>query len=186
MDVDHVVRDPQIDVAKAADEVKAYVDSRKMDLVDWGYTKIECYPDPNDETYPELKKFASLWNSLFDYADTITESDGTGFPKDIILNYEAKTLQIQDAVNGDTVFWQAVRDQILPLYSVPAGTVANEGLVQTLEQWKERWKSIQIVYDPIGLEVEVTKILTDPKTGKKYREPIRKRPLPPGFIIRIL
>ena len=120
--------DPKIDIKAAAEEVKEYLDKRKMDLVDWNYWKIECYPDPQDDDYPELKRLAAMWEEVFDYADKVTYGDkGEGFPNEVIQKYEAVTRSIQDLVNGDDRYWEKIQKEIMPLYRPPSGS-ANQAL----------------------------------------------------------
>ena len=112
---------PKINIEAAANEVKLYLDKKKMDLVDWNYWNIECYPPPDDDDYPELKNFAIMWNDFFDHADHVTQDDGQGFPNDIANKYEAETARIADSVNDDADFWELIREEIRPLYKAPPG-----------------------------------------------------------------
>jgi hypothetical protein len=167
---------PEIDVVKAAGEVKAYLDRKKFDLVDWTYTAMECYPDPHDPDTPELAKFAAMWEEFFDYADGLQiDNDGKGFPNEIAKRYEDLQKTVEDAVNADGDYWSRIRDEVLPLYVQPKS--------EKLASWRERWKSISLFYDPIGLEVTTTRVLN---TGlDRKRELVRKTNLPPGFVIKV-
>lgn len=252
---------PEINFEAAAQEVKEYLDKKKLDLVDWNYWQIECYPDPGDDDYPELKKFAAMWSEVFDYADEVTYGDnGEGFPHEIVAKYEDATRRVQDLVNEDSRFWEEIREEVMPLYRPPSGPsnqsvwdlswawaemrdkvfagtdlpdkVATEPtdmkdmqyLLQrwdslgehasqvyvelrqedmdaddfrllcknwfdrmVLEKWQERWKGVEIHYDPVGLDVVTTQMWTNKATGERTRgDVLSSRKLPPGFIIRVL
>ena len=73
---------PVVDEPKVAEEVKRFIDGTKMDLVDYGTPKIECYPPPDSDDYPETRKFSSQWAAAFDYAEKVI--DTAGFPEDLI------------------------------------------------------------------------------------------------------
>lgn len=175
---------PKVDIEKATSEVRTYIDSKKMDLIDWGYEKIESYPDPDDDNLPELKRFAAMWNDFFSYADTVTEDDGKGFPHEVVERYEAIVSQVEVAVNSDDDFWSRIRGEVLPLYLPPEGKKTDPVVAK---KWDDRWKKIKFFYDPVGMEVVTTQMWTNKATKERKRgDVIRKRKLPPGFVIRIL
>lgn len=258
---------PKIDAEKAADEVKGFLRAKKFDLVDWGYHNIEAYPDPTDESMPELKRFAEMWSEFFDYADTVTEDDGTGFPEDIAERYEAEVGRVEKAVNDDDAFWAEIREEIIPLYKAPTDVkdskvldifeenwerlrqevffdedgneiVNSASLIddmriaieegdltkrlmkafnrlgeemddgrqvgvadldatrllcknladrEMLRNWQERWKTVEMFYDPIPMGVKTDKILRDPETNEEVRrESVSERVMPAGFVIKVL
>lgn len=188
---------PRIDVSAAAQEVKSILDTEKMDLIDWGYSDIECYPDPSDDAYPVLKAFAGQWAEFFDYADEHTQEDGTGFPEEIAKKYESVLAEVADNVNADQEFWSRIRAAVMPLYEIPGEAIeraegeAKEKLaakqVALAEKWKNRWQAIKLFYDPVGINVVTTRILRDKESGKiKHRESVSKRSIPQGFVIKVL
>lgn len=131
---------PKVDAQKAADEIKSFLNQKKMELVDWGYWNIECYPDPTSDDYPELKRFAAMWDDFFKYADTITEEDGAGFPNEVVLRYEDETRRIESAVNSDQEFWKDIQAEILPLYVHPDPPKAE---LELLDKFIEVWPTIR-------------------------------------------
>jgi hypothetical protein len=110
---------PRIDTARAAAEVKALIDAKKMGLIDYTFVNIEVYPDPNDDGMPELKRFAAMWREFFDYADEVTQDDGKDFPDEVARRYEEELAKVAQAVNSDEAWWTALREKVLPLYRKP-------------------------------------------------------------------
>lgn len=168
---------PDVDVAAAAAECKAYLEKKKFDLVDYSFVNIECYPPPDSDEYPLLKSFAAKWTEVFDYADRVVEDDaGTGFPHLLVADFETKTKEIEAAVNSDTEFWTALRSVVLPLYEKS----------KFYEEWKRRWNKIDLFYDPIGLEATTTEIFTNKETGERIRGDVKRTTrYDAGFVIRI-
>ena len=179
---------PTVDVQAAADEVKRFLDGKKMDLIDWGYVNIECYPDPEDDEYPVLKGFAKLWEDLFSYAETLTiDNDGTGFPEDLVNEFEAKLAEIKDAVNSDEAYWGGIRAAVLPMYRPPEGVEIKPKMKAMMDAWEQRWKAVDLFYDVMGLEIQTTKMWTNKQTGERRRgEIISQRTMPPGFVIKVI
>lgn len=179
---------PTVDVQAAAEEVKKFLDSKKMDLIDWGYVNIECYPDPNDDAYPVLKDFAKQWEGFFSYAETLTiDNDGTGFPEDLVNEFEAKLAEVKDAVNGDEAYWAEIRKQVLPMYRPPEGVEIKPKMQQMMDAWAQRWRSVDLFYDVMGLEVTTTQMWTNKITGERRRgDVISERTMPPGFVIKVI
>jgi hypothetical protein len=176
---------PKINVKKVSSEVKAYLYSKKMDLIDWGYTSIECYPEVGDQNTPELNKFAKMWEGFFDYSDTVTQDDGSGFPNDVVQRYEILLQKVEEAVNGDSDYWTKIRAEVLPFYLPPEESKGK--LVQDLSSWKDRWNAIKLFYDPVGMEVVTTQILTNQATGERRRgNVVSRRMLKAGFVIRVI
>lgn len=167
---------PNIDVVKAAEDVKTHIKKDKFNQVDYDYKTIEMYPPPGDEELEEITAFAARFSAVFDFADSVTGKDGENFPDDLIKQYEAKMAEIAGLVNADKAFWEELRAEVVPLYEKSA----------EYEYWKTRWASISIFYDPVGMDVVVTKRFTDANTGKVVkREPVSKRSLPAGLVIKI-
>lgn len=169
---------PQVDTARAAEEIKSYIDKVKLDHVDYGQPKIEMHPNPEEApvNMPEVKSFMAQWEELFDKADKTTEEDGTGFPEDEVLLFEQKTNEIADLVNEDDGFWETLREEVIPLYDRSP----------EYETWKKHWKYIKIHYDPIPIRVVVTKKTPDPHTGKIKEEVVSDRVIPPGFVVKVM
>lgn len=183
---------PEVDIEKAATEMKAFIDAKKFDMVDYSYVNIEVYPPHDEEKYPELCKFSKQWSSFFDEAEKALESS-TETPGDLTFTqilakyspdlaaglelFDAKTAQVAAIVNADQQFWEKIRGIVLPLYEKSA----------YYEQWKDaRWKSVDISYDPTPLEVVTTQMWTNKKTGERIRgEKIRTSEYPAGFVVRI-
>ena len=184
---------PEVDHGRFAAEVKAYLDAHKMDMIDSDKLAIEAYPSPTDDAYPEMKSFAAQFERLFDYAETVTTGDkGEGFPHELVKSFEDELAKAQALVNGDQVFWDKVREVVLPLYKKTTFSRAQDGGVQVKEQslpaqWADRWKAVKLFYDPVGLDVETTELRVNKQTGEKHRvRTVSKRTLPPGFVIKVL
>ena len=194
---------PSVDIQKMADEIKHFLDSKKFDLVDYSYPTMECYPPPNSEQYPETTKFAALWAAFFEEADKAFahldlpeedhETDSEEIPGKVTLEdmlkkysptlaedigqFDELTDKVAEAVNQDVAFWTQLREIILPLYEKS----------QYYEQWTQRWKAIDLSYDPTPLEVKTTRMWTDPKTNERIRgEILRSTVYPAGFVVKVL
>lgn len=187
---------PSVDVVAAAEEVKALLDKNKFELVDWGYDEVECYPGPSDDAYPVLKSFAKMWEEFFEHADKQTRDDGSGFPDEIAKRYESMLAKVEARVNDDEDFWAKIREVIIPLYDVPQAAIDNapdqdarkrvEEKRAGLSKWKNRWKTVKLFYDPVGVDVQTTQLWRNKVTGDLKRgEVIRQRSLPPGFVVRV-
>jgi hypothetical protein len=188
-------------IEKAASEVKLFLDGKKFDLVDYGYVDIEAYPDPTSEEYSELKKMADEWYSFYNQTDKVVgaiseemleemrkSASGGDVMTDILKNsapdlaqlYEqlkADLASVAQAVTSDAKYWEELRKVIIPLYEKSPH----------YEAWKERWKGIELAYDPIGQETTTTKMFTNKVTGERTRgEVVRRTVRPEGFIVRIL
>lgn len=186
---------PEVDVEKAANELKEYLDAKKFDLVDYSSWRMQAWPDPYDDKYPELKSFARQWNEAFKYVDSVFEEQG--FPEQVIKEFEAATEMVADAVNADKGFWAKIREAVIPLYeNSKAGE--NTGFrtsVANFDDWKERrWKFVKFFYYPESFQVKTTEgyAIKNIKTGE-----VRKRVLyedgvitdktyPPGFVIDVM
>jgi hypothetical protein len=167
---------PKVDVQLAAEDVKTYILRDKFNQVDYDYKTIEMYPPPGDEELEELSYFAKQFSSVFDFADEVTGKDGENFPEDLINKYEDKISEVARLVNADKEFWAALREEVVPLYEKS----------DEYDYWKTRWVSISMFYDPVGMDVVVTKRFTNADTGKVVkREPVSKRSLPAGFAVKI-
>lgn len=169
---------PQVDVVRAAEEIKKYIDKVKLDHVDYGKPNIEMHPNPEDTPVdmPEVESFVNQWEKLFDKADKVTEEDGAGFPEEEVRLFEHKINEVSDLVNEDEEFWDALREEVIPLYDRSP----------EYETWKKHWKYIKINYDPIPIRVVVTKKTPDPSTGKIKEEVVSDRVIPPGFVIKVM
>jgi len=168
---------PQVDAETIAEELKEYIDKKKLDHVDYEYFKIEMYPDPKNEDTPEFGKFCSQWEALFDYADKITQDDGTGFPNDQVSKFEEKMKEVQNIINQDDEFWKKLQEEVLPIY-VHSKDYEKE--------WKNRWRAVDLFYDPVGLTVTTHKKMLNKLTGEvSERRLVRQREIPAGIVIRI-
>jgi hypothetical protein len=168
---------PKVDVKKAAEECKKYLDFKKLDLVDFGLANIECYVPPKDDDYPELKEFAKQWKSFFNYAETLVIGDrGEGFPNDLAKEFEDKNMEIEKLVNSDSKYWDNIRSTIIPLYERSP----------VFSDWQKRWNSIMFFYDPIEMNAKVEKAHKDPETGEVVKTEVVSETLyPESFVIRI-
>lgn len=161
---------------KAAEEVKKFLDEKKFDLVDYSYVNMEVYPPADSEEYPHISFLCKEWEEFFNKADRLTQDDGSGFPDEEAKELETKAKKVEKIVNGDDVFWASLRDVIIPLYDRSPH----------FEAWKERWKSVSFLYDPVGMDVVTTQMWTNKETGERTRgDELRRTSYPPGFIIRI-
>lgn len=166
----------ECDFKIAAEEVKKFLDSKKFDLIDYGYVDIECYPPVDPKEYPHLCALRDEWEAMFDYADKVTQDDGSGFPEDRAKCLEEKCNKIGEIVNEDREYWDKLRAIVIPLYEKSPH----------FEDWKQRWQSIEFVYDPIGMDVTTTQMWTNKETGERIRgEVVRSTSYPAGFIVRV-
>ncbi len=170
---------PEINLEAASIEVKNHLDDKKMNLIDYGYSRIELWFDQKDldgGKFPEIAKFTAHWKALFDYSDRITDDVGGGFPNDEFVALETDLKKIEDMVNNDAAYWTKLREEVIPLYDKSPN----------YEQWKKRWKSVELFYDPVGLDVTTTEIFTNKVTGEKTRgAEISRRNIPEGIVIRV-
>jgi hypothetical protein len=182
-----------IDVKKAADEIKKYMEMKKYDLVDYSNDEVQLYPPPTSDDFPEIKKFSALWLAFFDDSDKamlgmpdeevgkggFAEALGAASPElEVRLKeYDGITKAIEEAVNSDAEFWSKLREEIIPLYEK---SLDYEG-------WQQRWKKIELGYDPCGLQATTTQMWTNPETGERTRgEVLHTTDYPAGFIVKIL
>lgn len=179
-----------VDTQKMAEEIKKFIQAKKFDCVDYGYTQIEIYP-PNSEDYPETRKFSAQWAEFFDNAEKAlalcTEEPGEITFGEVLAKYspnmdgdleafDEQTAAVASAVNSDAKFWEDLRGVVLPLYEKSP----------YYDEWKTRWKSVSISYDPTSLDVVTTQMWTNKKTGERTRgEKIRATEYPAGFIVKI-
>jgi hypothetical protein len=187
------MKKPIIDVTAAAKEIEKYLESKKFDLIDFGYVQIECYPPSDSDEYPEIRKFSKAWADFFDKSDealTAMPDDLLGKMKfsEVLTKFDpnlAEDLAVYDkladevakTVNDDAAFWCKLRDAVIPLYEKSPH----------YEQWKQRWKAISLAYDPMGMDVKTTQMWTNKKTGERIRgEVLRTTSYPPGFILKVL
>jgi hypothetical protein len=120
-----------------------------------------------------------MWEEFFDFADSLPiDDDGNGFPHEIAKRYEDLQKEVEDTINSDDVYWSKIRAEVLPLYCPPEGA---KGSSRRHAGFHDRWKAIDLFYDPIGLDVTTTKISPD----RKNREIINQKTIPPGLEIRI-
>lgn len=174
---------PEVDVKAVAEDLKRFISDNKMDWIDSKNTRIEAYPNENDERYPVMGDFSKKWGELFDYADTVTQDDGAGFPHDLVEAYEDILSKVVKEVNSDTEFWDEIRNEVLPLYEPMPGAEMTPSHVA----WKKRWKSVsKFFYDPIPIDVSSSKIMRRQSDGAEVsRELIRSRTIPAGFVVNI-
>ena len=177
---------PSVDVKKIANEIKLYIDKKKLDHVDYDYVEIEMYPSPIPSgslgkdglpDMPEFCKFCAQWEAVFDYADKVTQSNGVGFPNDEVNLFEDTLGEIQKEVNNDAAFWQKIKDEVLPIY------VYSKDYDKL---WKNRWASVTLFYDPVGITVTIHKKMVNKLTGEvTKRELIHQREIPAGIVVKI-
>lgn len=182
---------PDFNLEAAAEELKSFIELKKFDMVDYSLINMECYPPNDKKICPELTTFANQWQIFLDNADEalndIDEEPGQVSFKDVLAKYkpelleglelfDAKTEALCNLVNSDKKYWENLRATIVPLYEKSP----------YYEQWKERWQSISIAYDPTPLEVKTTQMWTNQSTGERVRgEVVRTTEYPEGFIVKI-
>lgn len=180
---------PRVDVEKAAAEIMGFIDREKMNHVDYAYTKIEMWPSPEDPLLSECGQFVKQWDELFEYADTVTDDDGNGFPNETVLKFEEELKKVETRVNEDTPFWSKLRSVIMPLYDRAKDRKFNTGgrWDSSEVDWEERWRSIKLWYDPIAMQVQSTKLMRNVVTSEIVsRQTVSSRIIPTGFVIDIL
>lgn len=190
----------EIDTQKMATEVEQFLDKKKFDLVDYSYPAVlqnqrtprpECYLPPLSEEYPETMKMSKQWLDFFDAiggpinaapeepGDTTLEKMLEKYCPELAIEYtwlNQLVSEVLEKINKDTKFWETLRAAILPLYDKS----------REYDNWKERWNSLELIYDPTPLGVKTTQMWTNKKTGERTRgEVIRKTELPAGFVIKI-
>lgn len=184
------LKGPVVNATVLADEFKKFLWEKRMDLIDYGYTNIDCWPPVDDkDNYPETMSFGGQWEAMFNVADTMVDDDGNGFPEEVAQQYEAELKKAQLAMNSDAAFWTKLRADILPLYAKS----------KHYEEWKKRWKMVKLFYDPISQTVTTTQMLTNKKTGersvntaavdengnKRSDGIVRETVIPACFVIRV-
>jgi hypothetical protein len=180
----------KVDAKKMAEEVKKYINLKKMDCVDYGFTQIEVYI-PRSKKYPEAKKFSDQWLKFFEETDkalnSVEEEPGTVTFQQVLSKYkpdlakdldefDKKTKEVENLVNNDKKFWKVLREAVIPLYEKSPH----------FEAWKTRWQSISLSFDPTPLQVVTTQMWTNKETGERTSgDVLRKTDLPEGFVIKI-
>lgn len=183
---------PTVDIEKVATEIKKFMDVKKFDSVDYSYTNIEVYPPPESDDYPEIKLFSKIWSDFFKEADKVlmdsAEEPGNVTFKEVLDKYSPElatalndldeiTAKVAEAVNSDRKFWDNLREIVLPLYERNA----------YYEDWKKRWNSIALAYDPTPLEAKTTQMWTNKETGERIRgDVVSSTVYPAGFVVKIL
>ena len=181
---------PAIDEANLAEEVKRFINEKKMDLVDWGLMKIECYPPPDSDDYPETRKLSTQWAAAFNHAEKVIDTEG--FPEDLMQEFEKACARIMALINSDTEYWEKIREVVIPLYDRS----------KDYEKWKKRWKSVhKFWYYPESLTVTTKRGTVRKKKaglgqdGKPIWEvverimeddPFRTTTYPAGLVVNIL
>jgi len=182
-----------IDIQRVAEEVKAYISKVKMDLIDYSLEELEAYPPPDNPNYPEIKKLSLLWSDFFDDSDKAMvavpdDKVGEGSFGDALSKVSPEleerlkeldriTEEVASTVNSDSAFWEELRAAVIPLYERSPD----------YEGWKERWKSIELAYDPCPLKATTTQMWTNKETGERTRgEVVSTTEYPQGFIVKIL
>ena len=181
-----------IDTEAAAQEIKNCINEKKFDMVDYSLVELECYPPPDDKNYPEISKLSEAWGKFFDAADLALaelpdEEVGTTSFEEVLKKHEPKlaadlaqydeiTAKIAAAVNADEEFWAELRKVVIPLYERSPHYA----------DWQKRWQKIDLVYDPVGLDVVTTQMWTNKETGERIRgEKLRTTSYPAGFIVKM-
>jgi hypothetical protein len=176
---------PDVDIAKVAEEIKNHIDKKKMDHVDFDYEEIEMYPSPvsgslgkdSPPEMPEFCKFCAQWEALFDYADKVTQSDGSGFPQEDIERFEKELKKVEKKINEDEEFWTKIRGEVMPIY------MASK---EYDKKWSKRWQRVILFYDPVGITVTTHKKMVNKLTGEVLsRELVHQREIPSGVVVRI-
>jgi hypothetical protein len=168
---------PKVDTKKSAEEVKAYIDREKMNFIDYGSAVIQMYPHPRDEieSMPELCAFAAQWEEMFNYADGVTGRDGENFPHESAKIFDDAVQAIALAVNTDREFWDKIREEVIPLYDRHP----------SYDQWKERWSSVKMNYDPVPINVRVTRKESTKEGQTVKSEVVTDRNVPAGFVVDV-
>ena len=184
-----------------AQELEKFLDRKKFDLVDYSYPaeiiddrtpRPEIYPPPESDEFPELKKLCKQWLDFFDEieqpilkapedpGDTSLDIMLEKYCPEMVAEYQRLNqlvTETEKGVNTDEKFWEGVRAVILPLYDRS----------KQAEAWGNRWKAIQLVYDPCPLTVTTTQMWTNKKTGERKRGGVvRETNLPAGFVMKLL
>lgn len=177
---------PSVDEAALAVEIKACIDSEKINGVDYKSRVFQIFPDPQDAAMPEVSSISRQFAEVFNYADSVTGENGEDFPNDLIKEYEACLERVAGLVNSDTAFWAKVRAEVLPLYDrLRDNPHSTEKELALYEEWTQRrWRGIKLFYDPVGMEVKTTKLQRGVETNKIYsRELFRHSIIPEGLVI---
>jgi hypothetical protein len=170
-----------IDVKAAAEEVKSRLDEKKFDLVDYSYANIDCWFEQEDYDsgkYPQMTKIRDQWEAMFNYAEEVTQDDGTGFPHEDVEAYEAELKEIERLVNTDKEYWEKIRAAVIPLYEKSPH----------YHMWQKRWKQVELFYDAVPMTVTVTKHMINKETGERKEGMStveRERTIPAGVVIRV-
>jgi len=186
----------EVDVLKCAEEVKAYIQREKFNLIDSDKTAIEAWPAPDDPSTPELCRFRDQHEDLFAYISTLeVADDGTGYPFELANEFKSVVAAIEREVNSDHRFWEELREEVIPLYGKMRVTREKDGSMSFKEiddgrdsHWSKRWKSAELFYDPIPEGVKTTMKYKNYRTGEMKagsEKTISDKVIPAGFVIRI-
>lgn len=184
---------PDVDATKCAEEVKAWLNREKYNLVDSDKALVEGWPEPDDPETPELSKFRTQHEDMFAYiAGMEIDDDGTGYPHDLTDSFKSVIAEIEDKVNSDAGFWEALREVVLPLYGKISFSRKKDGGVDFKEtpskDWEKRWKKVSLFYDPFASRVVTTLRYKNNKTGefKEGQKTVSDREIPAGFVIKVI
>lgn len=184
---------PEVDVTKCAEEVKAWLRREKYNLIDTDKVLVEGWPDPDDPDTPELSKFRTQHEDMFAYISGMEiDDDGKNYPHDMANEFKAVIASVENAVNSDSAFWSALRDEVLPLYGKISFLRKKDGGVDFKEtpskEWEKRWQKVSLFYDPLASRVVTTLRYKDKKTGefKEGQKTVSDREIPAGFVIKVI
>ena len=190
---------PDVNVEELSFELKKFIDKKKIDLVNPTCPDIQCFPPPDDDDYPETRKFSGQMKAFFDFVDEalVGASDEEAMDKigkDGVWSkpFDDVMAKAAELVNSDVAFWTGIRDAVIPLYKpVKVAKTEKEGMVfmpdTAPSQWDVRWQKIKLWYDPNDLDVTVVKKMVNKDTGEVVSSDVfEEKTYPGGLVIDIL
>ena len=190
---------PDCNVNELAFELKKFIDMKKIDLVNPTCPDIQCFPPPDDNDYPETKKFSDQMAQFFSFVDeALVDADEAEALAKIGENgewskpFDDVMSQVAENINSDEAFWTGVRDAVMPLYKPTKVAKTEDGEMifmpdPTPSVWDLRWKKVKVWYDPDALDVTVIKKMVNKGTGEVVHSDVfEEKTYPGGLVIDIL
>jgi len=190
---------PDCDVKELAFELKKFLDLKKIDLVNPTCPDIQCFPPPDDDEYPETKKFSSQMKNFFSFVDeALVDADEAealakiGEDGEWSKPFDDVMAQASKLVYEDEEFWSGLREAVIPLYKPTKVVKTEQGEMifmpdPTPSPWDLRWKKVKVWYDPNDLDVTVVKKMVNKETGEVVTSDIfEEKTYPGGLVIDIL
>jgi hypothetical protein len=186
---------PDCNVNELAFELKKFLDLKKIDLVNPTCPDIQCFPPPDDDEYPETKKFSEQMANFFSFVDeALVDADEAeaiakiGEDGEWSKPFDDIMAQASKLIYEDPEFWPRIRETVIVLYK-PTKVIKNsDGEMiflpdPTPSPWDLRWKKVKVWYDPDDLPITVVRKMVNKNTGEVVTSDIFEEKIQPGGLV---